>query len=60
MVQHFGGILRGRKLLMVFYGDRDLSMLHNQIFQNIDINEEAWTYDESFKKFRDLKPQFES
>ena len=26
----FDGILRGRRLLVVFYGSRDLSMLHNQ------------------------------
>ena len=29
-IQFFGGILQGRKLSMVFYGGRDLSMLHNQ------------------------------
>ena len=26
----FDGILRGQRLLVVFYGSRDLSMLHNQ------------------------------
>jgi len=29
-VQSFGGILQGCKLSMVFDGDHDLSMLHNQ------------------------------
>ena len=29
----FSGILRGRTLLMVFCGSRDLSMLYNQFFQ---------------------------
>ena len=28
-VQSFSGILRSAKLSVVFYGDRDLSMLHN-------------------------------
>ena len=30
----FDGILRGRRLLVVFYGSRDLSMLHNQFSQD--------------------------
>jgi hypothetical protein len=31
-VQSFGGILRRHKLSILFYRDRDLSMLHNQFF----------------------------
>ena len=36
-VQSFSGILRSAKLSVVFYGDRDLWMLHNQFSKKIKV-----------------------